>query len=974
MSRTKIATLLAFGAASLGLLTWGFVPRAGAGRLESVAADGQSTQQALARPVHFTPWAPQPYREPLPAPSGPAIALSTTTWTSIGPSPLNSNGVNGPAGNVSGRITAIAAHPTDANTIYVAPAGGGVWKTTDGGTTWNSLTDTQKTLSMGAIAISKTNPLIIYAGTGEANNSQDSNFGRGILVSTDGGATWTLSTGPFNTFDRLATAQIAVDPTNANVAYAAMGDFANNGLCCSNTGIYKTTDGGTSWTNTTATIDSTFPWSAIVVDPTTPATLYAAHGDNQGSDGANGVYKSTNSGSTWTLLSNAPNGTSTGRIAIALAHSNSQVLYVTVANPSTGSLLKIVRSDDGGSTFTDLTSGTPNYMTFQGWYDQTVIVDPTNSAIVYVAGSAGTNSILRSTNSGANWTDISNIGVAVQPHADHHGIDFDANGKLLDGDDGGIYRLNDPTVPTWNDLNGNLTTIQFTGIGLHPTNASIVIGGSQDNGTELYTGNSVWTATDSGDGGYAKFSPTNGSRAYHQAPVASFGNGNFFSRSDDGGNNWAIKTNGMSGDNTQNFYAPFSVDPTNGDHVLFGATNVWETTNGGDLWTAIATQGTGGFNSSGSVDAIGIAPSNPTNTFYVATGGSFAASSKIFATTNHGTSWTEIDLPAGNGRVNDIAVDATTAQIAYAVVNQFNANGNVFRTVNGGTIWTNISGNLTNLPVWSIQIDNSTVPSTLYIGADDGVYSSSNLGVSWSRLGAGLPNAQAVQVALSNTLNILGVATHGRGAWEIQTGTAPTPTPTPTPTPAASPTPTPTATPVASATPTPTPTPTPVASPTPTPTPTPAPTPTPTPCGRGCGPTPTPTPTPTSSATPTPTPTPAASPTEVVGSGTIAGPQGGQASFSMDVTNGGGGTKPTGSFSYNDPASGVSFQTSNFSSLSFTDNSHARFSGMATLTRRSQISFFVDVNDNGGFVAFSIQLSNGYTAHGNLTSGDLQIH
>src|SRR5439155_27029027 len=184
---------------------------------------------------HGPRWTPrtEPF-PPLRPPLLPPIQLSTTAWTALGPAPLNSSDPNG---NVSGRIAAIAAHPTDANTIYVAPAGGGVWKTTNGGTNWTALTDIQSTLSMGAMAIARSNPLVIYAGTGEANNSADSNFGRGILVSTDGGSTWTLSAGPSSASDRLATSQIAVDPTNANVAYAATADFANNGLCCANTGI-----------------------------------------------------------------------------------------------------------------------------------------------------------------------------------------------------------------------------------------------------------------------------------------------------------------------------------------------------------------------------------------------------------------------------------------------------------------------------------------------------------------------------------------------------------------------------------------------------------------------------------------------------------------------------------------------------------------------------------------------------------------
>ena len=259
------------------------------------------------------------------------------------------------------------------------------------------------------------------------------------MISKDGGTTWTLSTAS-GAFDGLTTSQIAVDPTDARAAYAAMADFGNNGAF-GNTGIWKTTDTGTTWTNTTASIDSTRPWSAVVIDPNTPSTLYAAAGDIFGAS-TNGVYKSTNGGATWTLLVNAPNGTVAGRIAIGISRANSNVLYVTASspNPATfGKLYKIMRTNNGGATFTDLTAGTPNYMGFQGWYDTVVAVDPSNSAIVYVAGSANANSILRSTNSGVTWTDISSGGAT--PHADHHAGVFNARGKFIDGDDGGIYRL-----------------------------------------------------------------------------------------------------------------------------------------------------------------------------------------------------------------------------------------------------------------------------------------------------------------------------------------------------------------------------------------------------------------------------------------------------------------------------------------------------------------------------------------------------
>jgi photosystem II stability/assembly factor-like uncharacterized protein len=721
------------------------------------AAPPLRSEASLERPHQVTLWTPLSH---IPSPLvQPGPLLSTTTWTPIGPAPLQSVNV------VSGRVVGIAPDPTQAGTLYLAAAGGGVWKSIDGGGAWKPLTDPKKTLSMGAIAIGPSKvlftPRVIYAGTGEANNSGDSNYGLGILISTNQGATWTLAKGPSDAFNRLTTSQIAVNPFQGSVAYAAMADFGNNGIFGANTGIWKTTDTGVTWTNTTASITSSVSWSAVVLDPNTPTIIYAAVGDIFGST-ANGVYKSLDGGNTWTRLSGAPGGTLAGRIAIAISPSNPQVLYVTATgtgaagSSSFGTLYKIMRSDDGGFTYTDLTSGTPNYMGSQGWYDTAVAVDPSNSAIVYVAGSAGTNSILRSTNSGVNWTDISSGGST--PHVDHHALVFNANGALLDGDDGGIFRLDSFSPISWTDLNGNLETIQFEGIGLHPTNPNIAIGGSQDNGTEVYSGGVVWTETDGGDGGFAKFSSTNGNRAYHQIPVASFGS-NFFRRSDDGGITWITRTAGIVADiNHQNFYAPFVVDPGNGDRVLYGTYNVWETTNGGNTWTALSTVGVNGWNPSGfNVDAIGLAPST-VNTIYA------SANGHIFRTINHGATWTEMSI-LGNPHVQDLQVNKTNSQIVYAVINTFNAGGTVFATTTGGALWSSISGNLPNEPAWSLQI--GSVPGMLYVGADDGVYATINAGGAWKRFGTKFPHAQVLQLELSSSLHILGAGTHGRGMWEI---------------------------------------------------------------------------------------------------------------------------------------------------------------------------------------------------------------
>lgn len=738
--------------------------------VSSILIPGLAAPLTAQRLNHVTPWDPSqslPQLSPtgVPALAAPPPALSPAAWTFIGPAPLSNTGVGGdPNFNVSGRIVGVAADPTDANTIYIAAAGGGVWKTTNAGSAWTPLMDTQATLSLGAIAIAPSNHLVIYAGTGEANNSGDSNFGRGILVSVDGGTSWSLKTGPSGVFNtrRLSTSQIAVDPTDANTAYAAMADFANNGLYGSNTGIWKTTDGGNTWTNTTAAtgLNASDPWSAVVIDPTSHLTVYAALGRYDGI-AANGVYKSIDGGTTWSAaIAGFPRGSGSGRIAIAVSKSNSLVVYVSASSPVNFGVLSVIRSDDGGGTlFSTVTP--PNYMGGQGWYDTWIAVDPSNSAIVYVAGSAGGNSILRSATSGTSWTDIHTGGLPnnTSPHVDHHGVDFDASGRLLDGDDGGIYRLDNPTTRSWTDLNGNLGTIQFQGIGLHPTDPTKAIAGSQDNGTALFSNDVIWATVEGGDGGWAKFSKTNSNRVYHIAPVASFGASAFFRRSDSGGasGTWVSKTTGFVNTGTFNFYAPFVVDPGNGDRLLTGGDRVYETTNGADNWSSISTPGSSGWTGSGGISAIGLAASD-LNTIYAATSGGH-----LFVTSNHGTTWTDHPLPVID-TVSDIQVSPVTSTTAYGVVSAFTSGGNVFKTVNGGAAWTNISGNLPNEPVWSLQIDPS---GALYVGADDGVYVSTNGGTTWSRLGTGLPNAQVFQLELNSNLDILGAATHGRGAWEI---------------------------------------------------------------------------------------------------------------------------------------------------------------------------------------------------------------
>ena len=198
---------------------------------------------------------------------------------------------------------------------------------------------------------------------------------------------------------------------------------------------------------------------------------------------------------------------------------------------------------------------------------------------------------------------------------------------------------------------------------------------------------------------------------------------------------------------------------------MIGSNQLYETTDGVSTpWNLLADVNQNGFNPDGEiVDAIGLAASD-SMTIYAATGGYFASSSHIYATSNGGTSWSQVDLPGGSGRVSDLEVDPNHAQTVYATVSTFNG-GHVFKSTNGGGTWNDISGNLPNLPTWSLQFDPTT--GHLFVGNDTGVFVSSNNGATWNPMGSGLPNVQVFQLALNTNYRTLAAATHGRGVWEI---------------------------------------------------------------------------------------------------------------------------------------------------------------------------------------------------------------
>lgn len=707
--------------------------------------------------------------------------LSPTTWTPLGPAPITgldvvSGGVTSGAGTGSstGRIAGVAVDPNNAKIIYIAAANGGVWKTVDGGLDWLPLTDDQASLHMGAIAIAPSDSKVIYAGTGEANESGDSFAGVGVLVSTDSGQTWTLR--GQTQFFRRSISKIVVDPTDSKTAYVAVGLAGVNGLG-GNTGIWKTTDGGLTWTDTTFAdgLTATDAYTDVVMSATDHNTLYAAIGETPGfstGDAANGVYVTHDGGTNWAPAGNFPGGKANGRIALAIGTSDPNYLYAAVTDPNAltptgGGLFAFEVSTDGGVTWAKTTP--PNYLGTQGWYDTALTVDPNNPKLVYAAGvidyNTGKNEVIASSDGGGTWIDVTADGATHGPHTDHHSLIFDKNGSLLDGNDGGIWRMDIPdhTKPatfTWTNLNGNLNITAFTAVTMSANDPNLVIGGSQDDGTELFTGDTVWKGIWPGDGGFTAIDFNNPNTFY----TSNFGPG--LQKSTDKGATWTdITPPGALTAFNFNFYVPYVMSPSNSNELIYATDELDQTFNGGKTWATIALPGRNGFNTNDdAIDALAIAPSSD-KWIYVTAGGN------IYVSSNGGGSWSRRNIPNANDGFSNIVVDPNDPKTAYIVRDHhdsFGEVGKVFKTTNGGITWNNVTGDLPEIPVYSVaKASLFGIDNKLYVGTDAGVYVSANDGVNWTKMGTGMANAQVVSLAYNAKLNVLIAGTHGRGAWEI---------------------------------------------------------------------------------------------------------------------------------------------------------------------------------------------------------------
>ncbi len=668
-------------------------------------------------------------------------------WSSIGP--LGFYGDNGFFGSLpqldAGRVPTVAFHPTERNTLFVGTAAGGVWKSTNEGASWVPLTDGQCSLVIGNLAIDPVTPNIIYAGTGEPS---EATYGCGVLRSTDGGTSWT----------NIATAPFVVGTAVPSVFYGLLVDRASAGsastttlVAATNTGIYRSVNSGQAWT----LVSPALTFSDIVQHPTNPNIMYAARRGVSGSTTPGGLWRSQDRGATWAALSAFP-ADSVGRIEIAVSRAKPGSVWLLASAPNS-TFGGLYRWDDSTATRTTLAASgvnappavaNRNNFGGQGNYDLMIALDQANPDNIFVGGVRA----YRSKDGGTTFQEI-----AMNIHCDWHVILVDPSDarRVLAGSDGGAFLSRDGG-DAFQSINAGLaTTLHYAGLSLHPTDPTGILTGMQDNGTIIArNGMTQWNGVFGGDGAFTAINPNTPTTYY-----VSSQNGNLV-RANALTGSLVTVTNGIPSSTTERraFIAPFVVDATRPTRLYFGGARLFRTENEGALWNAITTDLTRG---TGTISAIALAPSD-SNTIYVGTSDANVKVSRDFGVTWNGTSAT---LPSR--AVGDFAVDRQDAAKAVVTFTS-SGTGHVYLTRDGGESWTNITG---TLPDVATQAAAWGPNGRLFIGNMYGVYSSPDLGVTWTRE-SGVPWIRVTDLVYNETTKRLVAATYGRGIWSYDFNTA----------------------------------------------------------------------------------------------------------------------------------------------------------------------------------------------------------
>ncbi len=531
-------------------------------------------------------------------------------------------------------------------------------------------------------------------------------------------------------------------------------------------GIYRSSDGGVTWKQTLSGGDG----ANVFFYPGNGNIAYAALGWVFGRP-QDGVYKSADGGQTWVTANGSGSNTlpvgNIGQIMLQPALSQPTTMYTAIWDLN-DTFTGFYKTTDGGANWTLM----PSLLDLPADPPQTIAVHPSNPNVVMIGSHDYIN---RSIDGGSTWVR------AIPPRfTDNRSFVFTPDGtRLYIGDDAGAYSTDSPLGAfTMSNLNHTLPlTLYYPGLSLHPTNPNVAFGGAQDLGISRYRGTTAWDWVYNCDGGATAIDFTTPTTVYATCDrVAS----SFLIKSTANGDSgsWNAAQTGIDTTDTPSFIPPLTMDPSNAQRLYFGATRVYQTSNGAASWQAISPPLTTDNSGFSSISWMAVAPSN-SDYVYAGTAGSVAYVTTN-ATAGTGSSWKDITAGLPRRAITAIAVHPTTPSTAYLTVSGFSGfndtKGHIFKTSDTGAHWTDIGGNLPNTPLNDIVVDPD-LPGTLYAASDIGVFISTTDGTTWSPMGSGMPAVIVNSLRLHRSARILRAATFGRGMFDIAVPLASTPLP-----------------------------------------------------------------------------------------------------------------------------------------------------------------------------------------------------
>jgi photosystem II stability/assembly factor-like uncharacterized protein len=699
-----------------------------------------------------------------------AAGISSGTWEQLGPS------------NVGGRVRAILIDPRNDQRMLIGAASGGIWVTNDGGRNYQPVAEFSGNIAIGSMAYDPSNPNVVYAGTGE---SWAGLAGIGMFKSTDGGNSWSfmqstttdLARNPLGA-DWGGVNRIAVSPVNPNLILVGT---SSSTLALG--AILRSIDGGATWSRVALQRGNLpTPETSAVAPRVDDVKFDPGNANNVIAASQNGhMYFSRDAGASWTrtdaLVTTLTGRTNTGRAEIAWAPTVAGLAYISFDNNKG----EVWKSTDAGQTWALVSN--PKHLNDQGDYANTIWVSPVDVNHIVVGGL----DLYQSIDGGANFTKISTWQAGgpdlPQPHADHHVIASpvsysEANRVVYFGHDGGIHRAPDirsasaTNNVTWQNMSKTLAITQFYGGAGKRSAGGKIIGGTQDNGTLILDVGTNWDRFAGGDGGFVAVDPVDDTVLYGEYVYASIHRtvglatrtyictGITEALKDVGTSKYC----GATATEEANFIAPFILDPNNRDRMLVSAKSLWVSNNVREAvptWAAIKPPVATTATTRHFINAVAVHEGN-SNLIWVG----YNTTGQVWKT-NDGLAasptWQQVNTGLPSGTITRVTIDKDNPNRVWITLAGFSAN-RLWQTLDGGASWANISANLPAVTLYDIK-RHPTQASWLYVAAANGVYTSENGGQSWSTSNDG-PSSVRVRELFWYDPSTLIAATYGRGMWK----------------------------------------------------------------------------------------------------------------------------------------------------------------------------------------------------------------